>query len=195
MVIRVDADTRLSLRAAGMVSSFPPQVGVDCRVLILGTMPGVRSLMAGQFYAHPQNLFWPFMGTLYGAAPEQSYATRIARLHDAGIGLWDVLAHCERNGSLDSDIRADSVVPNDIPALLETHPSIRAIALNGKEASKLFARQIEPRIDAARLARTTILALPSTSPANASISRAIKIERWSELLRWSSPATAPIGTG
>lgn len=195
MVIRVDADARASLRAAGMVSSFPPQVGVDCRVLILGTMPGVRSLLAGQFYAHPQNLFWPFMGALYGAAAEQTYAARIARLHDAGIGLWDVLKHCERYGSLDSDIRADSVVPNDIPALLESHPSIRAIALNGKEASTLFARQIAPRIDATRLARTTILALPSTSPANASIPRAIKIERWGELLRWSSRATATVGTG
>ncbi|MEO5559682.1 MAG: DNA-deoxyinosine glycosylase [Dokdonella sp.] len=176
-----------------MVSSFPPLLGVDCRVLILGTMPGVRSLTAREFYAHPQNLFWPFMRTLYGAAQEQSYAARIARLHDAGIGLWDVLACCERNGSLDSDIRAGSVVPNDIPALLESHPSIRAIALNGKEASKIFARRIAPRIEAERLARTTILALPSTSPANASIPRATKLERWRELLRWSSRPSGLVG--
>ncbi|MEO7325626.1 MAG: DNA-deoxyinosine glycosylase [Dokdonella sp.] len=183
------------MSAASIVSSFPPQIGSGCRVLILGTMPGVRSLMAGQFYAHPQNLFWLFMGTLYGAAPEQSYAARIARLHDAGIGLWDVLAHCERNGSLDSNIRADSAVPNDIQALLESHPSIRAIALNGKEASKLFTRRIAPRIEAVRLARTTILALPSTSPANASIPRALKLDRWSELLRWSSASTEMVGMG
>ncbi|MEO5626630.1 MAG: DNA-deoxyinosine glycosylase [Dokdonella sp.] len=174
------------MSAASIISSFPPQVGVDCRVLVLGTMPGVRSLTAGQFYAHPRNLFWPFMGTLYGAAPELAYAARIAHLHHAGIGLWDVLEHCERKGSLDSDIRAGSVVPNDIPSLLDKHTTIDVIALNGKEASRIFAQRIAPRIGAARFARTTILALPSTSPANASIPRAIKLERWSELMRWSS---------
>lgn len=173
--------------SASIVSSFPPQVGVDCRVLILGTMPGVRSLAASQFYAHPRNLFWPFMGALYGATPEQSYTARIAHLHRAGIGLWDVLEHCERKGSLDSDIRAGSAVPNDIPSLLKTHTTIRVIALNGKEASKIFARRIAPRIEAARFTQLTILALPSTSPANASIPRASKLERWSELLRLTLP--------
>lgn len=173
--------------AASIVSSFPPQVGVDCRVLILGTMPGVRSLTAGQFYAHPRNLFWPFMSALYGALPEDAYTARIAHLHHAGIGLWDVLAHCERKGSLDSAIRAGSAVPNDISSLLVTRATIRVIALNGKEASRIFVRRIAPRIEAARLARLTILALPSTSPANASIARASKLERWSELLRWTLP--------
>ncbi len=176
------------MSAASIVSSFPPQVGVDCRVLILGTMPGVRSLAAGQFYAHPRNLFWPFMSALYGAAPEQAYTARIARLHHAGIGLWDVLERCERKGSLDSDICAGTAVPNDIPSLLEIHTTICVIALNGREANKTFARRIAPRIEAARLAQLTIVALPSTSPANASIPRASKLECWSELLRWTFPA-------
>lgn len=184
-VVHGRGEPRGDLREAALVSSFPPLIGIDCRVLILGTMPGVRSLTAGQFYAHPRNLFWPFMGVLYGADPQQPYMDRIARLHRAGVGLWDVLARCEREGSLDSAIRPASAVPNDIPLLLETHAGIRVIALNGNEASKIFMRRIAPRIASERLARTTVLTLPSTSPANASIPRATKLERWSELLRWS----------
>jgi TDG/mug DNA glycosylase family protein len=154
-------------------------------VLILGTVPSVRSLAMRQSYAHPHNLFWPFMGRLFDAGPDLPYTERIARLHMAGVGLWDVLKDCERTGSLDSDIRVHTEVPNDIPALLNLYPTIRAIALNGAKASQVFARRIAAHIDSARLAQLTILALPSTSPANASIPRATKLERWSELQRWS----------
>lgn len=140
----------------------------------------------GQSYAHPHNLFWPFMGQLYDAGPELPYATRIARLHAARVGIWDVLKDCERAGSLDSGIRLHSEVPNDIPALLETCPTIEVIALNGAKASQVFARRIAAQIEPARFAQLSVLALPSTSPANASIPRAVKFERWSELLRWSA---------
>jgi hypoxanthine-DNA glycosylase len=160
-------------------------VGAGCRVLILGTVPSLRSLEMGQSYAHPYNLFWPFMGLLFDAGPERPYAGRIARLHECGVGLWDVLRDCERSGSLDSDIRAHSEVPNDIPGLLEAFPTIRAIALNGARASQVFARRIEPRIEPVRRAALAILALPSTSPANASVRREVKFARWSELQRWS----------
>jgi hypoxanthine-DNA glycosylase len=166
------------------VSSFSPQVGASCRVLILGSVPSVRSLAAQQFYAHPHNLFWPFMGALFGAGPDLPYAERLARLHAAGVGLWDVLKHCERPGSLDSHIRRDSEVPNDIAGVLATHPTIAAIALNGGKAQQLFARHVAPALAPDRHA---ILALPSTSPANASLPRALKFERWSALQRWSKP--------
>src|ERR1035437_725684 len=102
-----------------LVASFPPQVGAGCRVLVLGTVPSMRSLHMRQSFAHPHNLFWPFMGTLFDAGVELPYAERIARLHAAGIGIWDVLKQCERPGSLDSSIRAGSEVANDIPALLD----------------------------------------------------------------------------
>lgn len=151
-------------------------------------MPSRHSLESGQSYAHPRNLFWPFMGELYGADPEWSYAERLARLHAVGIGLWDVLKECERAGSLDSGIRAVSEVPNDIAGLLGTRPRIRAIALNGAKAEQVFRRRIAPTIAAQRLAGLQVLALPSTSPANAAVPRALKLARWRELSRWSAAA-------
>src|SRR5690242_7220326 len=99
------------------VASFPPQVAEGCRVLVLGTVPSLRSLEMRQSYAHAHNLFWPFMGVLYCAGPDLPYAERIALLQAAGVGIWDVLKHRERPGSLDSSIRPESEVPNDIPAL------------------------------------------------------------------------------
>jgi hypoxanthine-DNA glycosylase len=168
------------------VESFPPQVAPGCVLLILGTVPSVRSLELRQSYGHQYNLFWPFMGELFDAGPELAYAERIARLQRRGIGIWDVLERCERRGSLDSAIVPDSEVANDIPGLLSTHPGIRAIALNGGRAQQSFRRHIVPRLDRATRARITQLDLPSTSPANASIPRARKLERWRQLLDWTS---------
>ena len=164
------------------VQSFPPQVGAGCRVLILGSAPSVRSLALQQSYAHPQNLFWPLMGELFDAGPELDYANRIARLHALGIGIWDVLESCEREGSLDSRIVAASVVANDIPRLLAEHATIRAVALNGAKAHQLFLRHVAPRLDPAR--HVQLLAMPSTSPANASMTRAHKRDRWLALRDW-----------
>jgi hypoxanthine-DNA glycosylase len=179
--VREDAATGATVR----VASFLPQVAAGCRVLVLGSVPSVRSLELRQFYAHAHNLFWPFMGELYGAGPELPYPERVARLNAAGIGIWDVLEYCERSGSLDSSIVPASEVPNDIPRLLAEHRSIAAIALNGGKARQVFARRIAPAIPAERSAGLAVLALPSTSPANASISRARKFERWGEILQWA----------
>jgi TDG/mug DNA glycosylase family protein len=167
------------------VSSFPPQVGEDCRLLVLGTVPSKRSLELRQSYGHVQNLFWTFMGELFDAGRELPYAERIARLHARGIGIWDVYEQVERPGSLDSSIVKSSEVPNAIPRLLERYPAIRAIALNGGKAAEGFRRHIEPKLDTAQRERLDVLALPSTSPANASISRAAKFEQWSILLRYA----------
>jgi len=171
--------------AAARVASFPPQIAAGCRVLVLGSVPSVRSLELRQSYAHAHNLFWPFMGELYGAGFDLPYPERIARLNASGVGLWDVLEYCERSGSLDSSIVPASEVPNDIPRLLAEHPSIGAIALNGGKAQQVFARRIAAAIPAVRSAGLAVLALPSTSPANASIPRALKFERWGELLKWA----------
>jgi TDG/mug DNA glycosylase family protein len=168
------------------VESFPPQIAADCVLLILGTVPSVRSLELHQSYGHKHNLFWPFMGELFDAGPELAYAERIARLHRHGIGIWDVLERCERRGSLDSAIVPDSEVANDIPGLLVSHPGIRAIALNGGKARQSFHRHIVPRLDPALRAHVTQIDLPSTSPANASIPRARKLERWRQLQDWTT---------
>jgi hypoxanthine-DNA glycosylase len=168
------------------VDSFPPQVSVGCRVLVLGTAPSVRSLALRQSYAHAQNLFWPLMGEMFDAGPERPYADRIKRLHARGIGIWDVLASCERPGSLDSRIVRGSERPNDIAGLMQAHRTIVAIALNGGKAQQSFRRLVLPSLDAAQQARLTVLDLPSTSPANASISRETKRQKWQALLDWAS---------
>lgn len=167
------------------VESFPPQVGARCRLLVLGTVPSLRSLALRQSYGHAHNLFWPFMGELFDAGPELAYAERIARLQRRGIGIWDVLARCERRGSLDSAIVRASEVANDIPGLLAAQPTIRAIALNGGHAQRAFRRLVAPRIEPGRV---DLLDLPSTSPANASMSRAAKFERWRVLRDWADVA-------
>lgn len=173
------------------VASFPPQVGAHCRLLVLGTVPSLRSLALQQSYGHAQNLFWPFMGELFDAGPQLPYAERIARLHARGIGIWDVLRECRRPGSLDSSIDPASERPNDIAGLLRAQPGIRAIALNGGKAQQGFRRHIVPSLDPATLAALQILALPSTSPANASMSRAAKFARWQVLREHAAAAAAP----
>ena len=174
-------------RSAAFVSSFPPQVGEGCQVLVLGTVPSLRSLALQQSYGHAQNLFWQFMGEMFGAGRELPYAERIARLHAHGVGIWDVYRSVERPGSLDSSIVRASEVPNAIADLLRDHASIRAIALNGGRAAAGFKRHIEPTLVGTRRdgRAVDILALPSTSPANASMPRAEKFRRWQALTAYA----------
>jgi TDG/mug DNA glycosylase family protein len=144
-----------------IVRSFAPIAAPDAQTLILGSMPGVASLEAGGYYAHPRNAFWPIMGALYGAGPHLPYTERVAALKAAGVAVWDVLHACEREGSLDADIRGE--VPNDFAAFLAAHPRIRLIGLNGGKAAASFrkfgARWLSPGMD--------VHVLPSTSPAHA----------------------------
>ena len=160
------------------ITSFPPVVPAHPKLLILGSMPGVRSLELGQYYGHPRNLFWPFMGELCGIPPELPYTARIARLRRSGIALWDILHRCARPGSLDADIALGSEEPNDLAGLLEAHPEIRAVCFNGKKAEQAFHRHVRPQLPVSLLNRVTLLPLPSTSPANAAIPRAEKLARW-----------------
>lgn len=161
------------------LQSFPALVGIAPRVLILGSMPGRASLQAGRYYAHPQNHFWPIMGQLVGASPSLPYNTRCERLTGAGIALWDVLARCEREGSLDSAIRDDTAQANDFHSLLARHGTIRAVLFNGAKAEGSFLRFVGPSLDTGRLA---LRRLPSTSPANASQRADFKLAMWREAL-------------
>lgn len=165
-----------------LARSFPPLVAEGCQVLILGSMPGKRSLEQRQYYAHPRNLFWPFMGELYGIGHELPYDDRIRVLQQRRVGIWDVLAECDRPGSLDGSIDMDTEIPNDIAGLLTRHPTINVIALNGGKAQQSFRRYIERALDPATRQRLRVLSMPSTSAANAGIPLAIKRAQWQRLL-------------
>ena len=164
---------------------FPPVIGADPRVLVLGSLPGQASLAARQYYAQPQNAFWMIMGELCGARPELGYVARLEALKGAGIALWDVLSEATRPGSLDSSIVAGSQTVNDIAALVARHETIRLIACNGQKAAEIFRRRVAPG-----LGRTDLetVALPSTSPAYASLRRTEKLARWRRALRPYLPA-------
>ncbi len=162
------------------VQSLPAQVKVDCRVLILGSMPGVASLQAECYYAHPRNRFWPLMGALCDFDPRAAYEQRMAALQAAGAGLWDVIGRCERRGSLDAAIVRGSEVANPLPTLIQRLPRLQLIACNGASAARAFERFVQPRL-AAEAARLPLLALPSTSPANAAWSFDRLLQEWRQL--------------
>lgn len=145
---------------------FAAQVAGDCRALVLGSMPGVASLQAAQYYAHPRNRFWPLMAALTGIDAALPYAARMHALQLAGVGVWDVIGACERAGSLDTAIVRGSEVPNALPGLIETLPQLRVVACNGATAHRAFVRWIQPALGA-RGQSLAVLSLPSTSPANA----------------------------
>jgi hypoxanthine-DNA glycosylase len=144
-------------------------LGRHTRLLLLGSFPGVASLQAQQYYAHPRNQFWPLLAALLGEPlPALAYRERLACLRRRGIGLWDVYARCQRPGSLDSDIEGFEL--NDLASLKRRAPALVAVAHNGGES----ARQ---RRHTAALG-LPVWRLPSTSPANASWSFERKLQAW-----------------
>lgn len=159
------------------VRSFPPVENSRARVLILGSMPGVASLAAGQYYAHAQNRFWPIVCELLGAKGMPSYAARVRLLLAHRIALWDVLESCVREGSLDSAIDDASAKANDFGAFFRTHPRVVRILFNGAKAEAAWRRQVRPGLET-RAANIETLRLPSTSPAHAALAYAGKRLAW-----------------
>lgn len=155
-----------------IVRCFAPLAAPGAHILILGSMPGIASLQAGQYYAHPRNSFWPIMGALYGSGPDLPYTERVRMLQASGVAVWDVLQSCEREGSLDTNISDE--VPNDFTSFFAEHPGIQRIGLNGGKAAASFRKHV------AGLAPkgAQVIALPSTSPAHAARSLAQKCELW-----------------
>jgi hypoxanthine-DNA glycosylase len=154
-----------------LLTGLPPVIDAQARVLILGSFPSEASLAAKHYYAHRQNQFWRVLAALLGQPlPEMDYAAKKAAVKGAGLAIWDVYRSCTRDGSLDSAIR--DAVPNDFDCLKKIAPQLRRVCFNGKTAAR-FLRRMEALGYEARV-------LPSTSPANASLGFAAKLEAWRE---------------
>lgn len=164
------------------LKSFSPVARPDAHLLVLGSMPGVASLTAGEYYAQPRNLFWQIIGELYGVDRRMSYAERLEALIANRVALWDVLESCQRPGSLDSNIRRASAVPNDFMRFYARHAEIGTVFFNGKAAAQLYCRLVLPTV-AIRFPDLRYITLPSTSPANAGITPVAKVAAWRALCR------------
>jgi double-stranded uracil-DNA glycosylase len=173
------------------IRSFPPIADPAANILILGSMPGKESLRAGQYYAHRRNAFWAIMGELVGASPVLPYETRAQKLKFAGIALWDVLASCTRHSSMDADIDAASICPNDFSLFLKNHPHITHIFFNGSMAEKCFRIYVQPMLESQPGQRSLhYQRLPSTSPAHASMTYEQKLHAWMAIRNYC-PAQQP----
>nr|WP_042688140.1 DNA-deoxyinosine glycosylase [Candidatus Glomeribacter gigasporarum] len=151
---------------------FPPVITSDSRVLILGSFPSEASLAAAQYYAHPRNQFWRLLGAALNVPLAQlDYAARLERMLAHRIGLWDIVAACERQGSLDTAIRNATL--NGLDQLRQCAPGLGKICFNGATAGRLAPMM--------RAAGYQTLILPSSSPAHAARSFEQKLERWREI--------------
>jgi len=157
---------------------LPPVVGDDARVLILGSLPSVRSVELQQYYAFPTNAFWVIMGALVDAGRELSYPDRLSILKARKIALWDALASSVRAGSLDQSIDQRTAQPNDFAGFLRRNRRIRLIAFNGRASQASFQRFADSD-QGVTLAHCEQILLPSTSAANTSMTVQEKIRAWS----------------
>jgi hypoxanthine-DNA glycosylase len=147
----------LKNRGASVIHSFDPVMDEHTKLLILGTMPSEQSLKLRQYYGNPRNHFWNILFELFRQPASERYEDRLRFLLGRGIGLWDVLANCERTGSLDSRISQEA--PNDFTFHIQAHPSIKTIVFNGGKAEQLFRKHVGFRFPGIRY-----LSMPSTSP-------------------------------
>ena len=154
--------------------SFLPNIDKNSEVLILGSMPGIKSLEEQQYYAHPQNRFWKLMGKCCNCKDlaQKIYPEKLKILLKNKIALWDVIATCNRDGSLDSNI--ENEIPNDIPKLLKKY-NIKRICFNGNKSYLSFKKYF-PQI----LEQYNCYKLPSTSPANAKYKPEDLYNEWSK---------------
>jgi TDG/mug DNA glycosylase family protein len=167
------------------VCSFEPIISPASRILILGSIPGETSLRAHQYYAHPRNAFWPILYNIWAPSPlppltphllppDWPYKERLSFLLSKNLALWDVIATCTREGSLDSSVRAGEIQAFD--TFFAAYPNINKILFNGRKAYDMFSRHHGLTGD------MIYQLLPSTSPTHASLAFAQKLAVWREAL-------------
>lgn len=148
--------------------SFEPVFSPEARVMIVGSMPSVKSLADAQYYAHPRNAFWPILFEAFGEVPTDDYALKKELIRSHGLALWDVAGVCEREGSLDSNMR--DIQFNDFASLYEKCPNIHTVLCNGGTAHSLFVKS-------GFAGQRRVIRVPSTSPAY-TMAYAKKLEAW-----------------
>ena len=158
------------------ISSFPPIINYESKILILGSIPGMKSLEMKQYYAHPQNKFWKIICELFHEELTTYYTERIKILEKYHVALWDVIDTCERKGSLDSEIRNEEA--NKIGELLHSYPNINAVFCNGQKSYKNLQKILPKDF------HLPIIVLPSTSPAHASLRYEVKLKSWKMVLNY-----------
>ncbi len=151
---------------------FDPILFSDTKILILGTFPSLDSFKYDFYYAHKRNQFWKILSSIYNM-PVETIENKVALLRTHKIGLWDIVASCERTNSSDTNLK--NCILQDIPTLLKNYPSIEMIAFTGQKAAKLYAKEY------AGLSVTTVV-LPSPSPAYAKLSFEKKRARYAEVI-------------
>jgi len=154
------------------ISSFPPIISKDSKILILGSVPGVKSLEMQEYYAHPQNKFWKILFETFQEDFALNYSEKLNFLQRNHIALWDVIDSCERKGSLDTEIKSEN--HHNILQLLEDFPNIKVIYCNGQKSFKTLGKILPQDFE------IPIFVLPSTSPAY-TIPYEKKLEDWSIL--------------
>lgn len=160
-----------------MLKSFNYLIDEKTHTLIIGTMPGKASLSAEQYYAHPQNAFWHIIADIFNQGERfKSYTDKTACLLANGVGLWDNLQYCEREGSLDSNIKNE--YPNDFETLLQNKPHIKRLLFNGQKSFAFFKKYHKPLLQ-----QVEWYIMPSTSPANATKNYLTKLNEWKQGLK------------
>jgi len=161
-----------------MITAFEPIIDKNCKVLILGSMPSVKSLEKQQYYGNKRNQFWKIIYELFNEEAEEEYENKKMFLLKHHIGVWDVLKNCDREGSSDSKII--NPVCNDFKTFLKQYPNIKAVFFNGGKAEELFRKVVMEEIPN----REDLLfhRLPSTSPANTTPFKE-KLEEWKIILQ------------
>ena len=160
------------------ISGFPPVATKDARILILGSMPSVASLEKQQYYGHPRNAFWKIIFSVFGVPYIQDYRERCRFLSDHRIALWDVYASCEREGSLDQDIRDETF--NPLIDLIHDLPNLQIILCNGSKSYAAFRKYTKTQG-----IQIPCLQMVSTSPAAARYTLDQKAEKWTILLKYA----------
>lgn len=171
---KLPATEKVIKKGGNAKTSFSPIANKDTEILILGTMPGEKSLLLKEYYAHPRNKFWKILSSVTKEPLSSTYKEKQAFLLKNKLGIWDVARSVNRKGSLDSAIQNE--VPNDIPGFIKTHPNLKVVAFNGGKAESLFDKYFD------RLDNLTYVSLPSSSPANTGFTFDSLCERWEKIL-------------